>query len=165
MARKIPARAPIRQQQRKVVAARRLGTNAKCACGESRPEALIAGSRPITCAECQRKRQGKSTLDAHHAAGKSNSPTTISVPVNDHRAVLSPAQQDWPKNTLENPDASPLLAGAGRIRGFVDSALFLMEQLLLWTADMLEALDSLLIQKLGPKWWNKTDLDKFVPRR
>jgi len=104
-------------------------------------------------------------MDDHHAAGKSNSKVTILVPVNDHRAVLNPAQQDWPKTTLENPDASPLLAGAGCIRGFVDTALYLMEKLLLWTADMLEALDALLIQKLGPKWWSKTDLDKFAPRR
>lgn len=165
MARKLPPRDPVREEHHRTMAARRVGTDGKCACGESRPEALIPGSKPIICAECQRKQKEKTMMDAHHVAGRSNSPVTIPVPVNDHRAVLSPAQYDWPKKTLENPDESPLLAGAGCIRGFVDTGIYLMERLLLWTADMLEALDALLSEKLGPKWWCKTDLDKFVPRR
>lgn len=60
-------------------------------------------------------------MDDHHVFGKANDPTTIvTVPANDHRAELSVAQQDWPKKTPENPDGSPLLAAAARIRGFVD---------------------------------------------
>lgn len=165
MRRKLPPNNAMRKYQRKSVAARRVGPEAKCACGEDRPEALIAGSKPTVCAECQRKKRGQKIRDDHHAASEANSSVTIPVPVNDHRAVLSPAQYDWPKRTLENPDGSPLLAGAGCIRGFVDTALYLMEKLLLWTADMLEALDALLSQKLGPKWWQETDLDKFTPRR
>lgn len=165
MARKISPRKPIREHQRKAVAARRVGTGARCACGESRPEALISGSKPTICAECQRKQQEKSTTDAHHVAGKSNCNVKLAVPVNDHRAVLSPAQNDWPPKTLENPDGSPLLAGAGHIRGFVDTALYLVEKLLLWTADMLEALDAFLTEKLGKKWWHNTEFEKFSPKR
>jgi hypothetical protein len=51
-------------------------------------------------------------MDAHHVAGKANSPITVPVPVNDHRACLSVAQADWPKSTLMNAHGSPLLAAA-----------------------------------------------------
>ena len=41
-------------------------------------------------------------IDEHHPAGRANDPTTTPVPVNDHCAELNPAQEDWPKETLEN---------------------------------------------------------------
>ncbi len=100
---------PIGRYQRKATAARRIGRNKQCACGESRPEALVRGSKPTTCAACVRKKRGLTTEDNHHPAGRANNPATIRVPVNDHRAELSPAQYDWPRETLENPDRSPLL--------------------------------------------------------
>ncbi|MGB9242164.1 MAG: hypothetical protein WCC03_02345, partial [Candidatus Acidiferrales bacterium] len=78
---------------------------------------------------------------------------TIAIPVNDHRAELSTAQHDWPKETLENPDRSPLLSGAAHIRGLVDTVVYLREQFLLWVAEMLELLDTFLKQKLGQGWW------------
>src|SRR6266446_8958175 len=90
---------------RKSIAARSVG-NRRCACGESRPEALIAGSEPMTCAACKRKNEGKTTMDNHHPAGKTNNAITIPVPVNDHRADLSVAQQIWPGKTLANPGGS-----------------------------------------------------------
>src|SRR5215467_9967630 len=101
MKRKLPQTDPIAAYQRKTAAARRIGQNAQCICGEKRPEALITGSVPIICAACKRKQEGKATMDDHHAFGEANdSATTIPVPVNDHRAELSVAQQDWPKRTL-----------------------------------------------------------------
>jgi hypothetical protein len=115
----------IRTYQRRAVSTRRVGVDAKCACGEARPEALIPGSKPHVCAECQRRAQGKSVLDYHHVAGRSNSPVVISVPANDHRAVLSTAQYDWPKNTLENPEDLQLLKVAACIRGFIDTQVYL----------------------------------------
>jgi hypothetical protein len=86
------------------------------------------------------------------------------VPVNDHRAELSPAQYDWPKATLETPEGSPLLAGAGGIRGFVDTVIYLIKTLLLPKAEMLEVLDEYLRNKLGPKWWENTPLERFAPK-
>ncbi|HVB33595.1 MAG TPA: hypothetical protein VNJ52_04355 [Patescibacteria group bacterium] len=160
-----PPRNPIRKYQRKASAARRIGAGKKCACGESRPEALIKGSNPTICAACQRKGQGKSICDAHHVAGKSNSNATVPVPVNDHRAVLSPAQHDWPKDTLENPDGNPVLAAAASIRGFVDTLVYLMKELLLRIANMLETYNASMVEQHGPGWWEKTDLRKFTPRR
>src|SRR5713101_4763503 len=101
MSRRLPKRDPIAAYKREVTAARRIGVGAQCACGEARPEALLEGSNPIICAECDRKRKGMTTTDGHHVAGEANDPTKIPVPVNDHRAELSTAQADWPEQTLE----------------------------------------------------------------
>lgn len=165
MKRKLPIRDPIAAHQRKAVAARRFGENAKCACGESRPEALIVGSSPIVCAACDRKMRGKSTLDDHHVAGKSNSSITIPIPANDHRARLSVDQYAWPTETRENRDGSPLLATAASIRGYSDTSSYLLENLLRMNPEILEALDAFLIEKLGPKWWTGTELEKYAPKR
>ena len=154
---------PIRANARNNAAARRVGLNAKCACGESRPEALITGSDPMICAECWRKQREQSTLDDHHFAGASNSPMTIPIPVNDHRADLSVAQYDWPKQTLENPDRSPFLAAAACIRGFLDTVLYLQKGLR-WIAEMLEKADAFLVEKFGRKWWTGTPLQQFQPK-
>lgn len=151
MARKLPIRDPIAAHQRKAVAVRRVGLDAQCACGESRPEALLSGSNPAICAACDREQRGKTTLDRHHVAGKANSPVAVPVPVNDHRARLSVDQYGWSRQTLENPNGSPLLAAAASLRGYSDTTLYLIETLL--RPEMLEALDALLIERLGPKWW------------
>jgi hypothetical protein len=162
---KLPQRDPIQAYKRRASAALRVGRSKECACGEKRPEALIAGSYPVTCAACKRKKEGKTTMDDHHVFGNANDPTTtVPLPVNDHRAELSAAQQDWPQKTLQNPDGSPLLAGAARVRGFVDTIVYLIERGLLWIAEMLEALDEFLGQKLGAKWWCGTPLGQFAPQ-
>src|SRR5437660_1466773 len=105
--RRLSPRDPIGAHRRKVVAARRVGVGSFCACGESRPEALLVGTNPTTCAACQRKGEGRSTADKHHFAGAANSTRTIVIPVNDHQAELNVAQADWPTRTLRNPDRSP----------------------------------------------------------
>jgi hypothetical protein len=156
-------RDPIKAYERQATAARRVGDGARCACSEARPGALIAGSDPVTCAECDRKEHGKTALDNHHVAGRANSSITVPVPVNDHRAILNEAQYDWPKNTLENPEASPFLAGAAYIRGLANTVTYLVGQLL-WVAEMLETADTLLRKRLGRKWWRKTSLKQYVPK-
>jgi hypothetical protein len=161
MPKKPPARDPIRAYARKAAAARHVGEGKECACGETRAEAFAKG-KSKACARCKRKRRGHTTTDKHHVAGEANDPTTISVPVNDHRARLSVDQYDWPKETLENPDGSPILAGAARERGFVDTARYLDEKLN--NAEMLECLDKYLVDRLGPKWWENTPLERFAPK-
>jgi hypothetical protein len=104
-------------------------------------------------------------MDDHHVAGKASSPLTVSVPVNDHRADLSVSQYDWPKETRENPDGSPLLAAAASIRGFIDTVVYLVEKGLRWVAELLERLNALLTEKFGPGWWLGTSLEKFAPKR
>lgn len=165
MSRKPQTRDPIAAHQRKAVATRRFPENAQCACGELRPEALITGSSPIVCYECERKKRGKTALDDHHVAGKSNHPITIPVPVNDHRARLSVDQYDWPKETRENSDGSPLLAIAASIRGYSDTTFYLLENLLRMNPETLEELNAFLIEKLGPQWWIGTPMEKYAPKR
>jgi hypothetical protein len=165
MPRKFPRPDPTGAYRRKVIAARRVGVGARCSCGENRPEALIAGSNPTICAACDRAAKGRTTKDQHDFAGKANNPATIPVPVNDHRAILSVAQAEWPKSTLSNTEGSPLLAGAACLRGFIDTIVYLIEKGLLWLADMLETLDEVQVKKLGPRWWVNTEIEQFAPKK
>jgi hypothetical protein len=162
---KMPKRDPIGAHRRAIIAERRVGIESRCSCGEARPEALIPGSKPTTCAACKRTQNGRTSMDAHHFAGEANSPTTVPLPVNDHRASLSLAQADWPKSTLANAQGSPLLASAACVRGFLDMVLYLIARGLPWTADMLETLDELLLEKLGPRWWVGTEIEPFAPKK
>jgi hypothetical protein len=162
---KKPRRGPSEAYRREVVAARRVGEGKQCACGERRPWALIPESNPTLCAECRRKRRGQKTTDDHHVARKANNPATIPTPVNDHRARLTVDQYDWPKQTRENTDGSPILASAACIRGFIDYLHYLIDKFLSWIPEMLEILHPFLVEKFGPKWWVNTDLDQFSPKR
>jgi hypothetical protein len=150
-------RDPANSYRRSVEAARRFPPGAHCVCGESRPLALIPNSNPTICAACDRKQKGKSAIDKHHVAGKSNSPVTIPTPVNDHRADLSAAQHDWPKETLENPEQNPLLRNAAHIRGFADTTSYLVNSFLLPQAEQSEQLNAQLTKKYGPKWWQDSE--------
>jgi hypothetical protein len=162
MENKIPRRDPERDYVRKKTAARRVGRR-RCACGESRPRALIAHSEPTICAACQRTEHGKTAKDRHHIAAIANSPTTMLVHVNDHRADLTELQERWPTRTRDNPDGSPVLAAAAAIRGFVDTLVYLMTKCVLWVAECLEGVDALLVARFGPTWWAKTDVARFAP--
>jgi hypothetical protein len=164
MHRKLPQRDPSAAYVRGAIAARRVGDR-QCACEERRPEALIPKSDPITCHECQRRKKGMSAMDNHHPQGEANDPTTIPVPVNDHRAELNSAQADWPKETLENPAGCPVLASAGCTRGYADTDVYLIEKLLLPRVQMLEALSKFLADRLGPEWWVNTEIEQFAPKR
>src|SRR6266568_3706680 len=116
---KRPQRDPIAAYQREVTAERR-SAGKECACGESRPDALIPGSDPTICAKCDRERKGQNPMDEHHVPGQANSPETVPTPVNDHRAVLNVGQYDWPKETLQNLEGCPVLKGAASVRGVID---------------------------------------------
>ncbi len=165
MPRKLPQRDAVAAYQRKAKAIRRVGENARCAhCGENRPEALIPKSKPMTCAECQRQKNARKPTDNHHVFGKTNSPITVSILANDHRAQLSIDQYEWPEETLRNPEGCPLLRSAAFIRGFVDIVSYFMREQLLPVALLLESLSSFLVNNLGRRWWLKTDLQKFSPK-
>ncbi len=161
---KKPPRDSIASFERESRATRRVGNGSKCRCGEHRPLALIPGSNPVTCASCKRAKEGKSELDNHHPAGKANDETTIPIPTNDHRAQLSPKQYEWPPQTWNNPDGSPLLAGAASMRGYCETDSYLVASLLIPRAEMLEALDEFLTKRLGPNWWKNTEIEKFAPK-
>jgi hypothetical protein len=162
---KKPPRDPIATFERESRAARRVGQDSRCECGEQRPLALIPGSNPKTCAACQRKKLGHSLLDNHHPAGEANDPTTTPIPVNDHRAILSLQQLEWPPETWENSSGSPLRAGAAGMRGYCETNDYLVASLLIPRAEMLEALDMYLEKRLGPEWWVGTEMERFAPER
>jgi hypothetical protein len=160
------SRNPIAAFEREVRTARRIGEGNRCSqCGEDRPLALIPGSKPTICANCQREAFGKSPFDDHHPAGQANHPVTTPIPVNDHRAVLSPAQYEWPPETWENPAGSPLLSGAACVRGYCETNNYLVAELLLPRAEMLEALDVFVKKKFGTQWWVGTEMERFAPKR
>ena len=157
---------PIAAYERETRAARRVGQGSRCSrCGEDRPLALIPESHPRICANCQRVELGKLTLDNHHPAGEANDPTTTPIPVNDHRAVLSPLQYEWPRETWENPSGSPILASAACMRGFSETGDYLVASLIIPRAEMLEILDAFLLRRLGPEWWIGTEMERFAPKR
>jgi hypothetical protein len=161
---KLPKRDPEAAYLRASTAQRRVGKGAHCACGEARPHALIPGSVPKICAKCQRLKKGYTVMDKHHPFGEANDPkTTIPIPVNDHRAVLNEAQNDWPKRILENPDGSPVLAAAGCLLGVIDTVKYLIETGLTWVAEMLAKLDEWASSKFGQKYWVGTPLEAFGP--
>jgi hypothetical protein len=134
--------------------------NNRCRCGETRIEALVG--RSGICAECLRTKKGHTIMDNHHVAGKSNSHVTVAIPANDHRSVLSVAQYDWPKETLENPKGCPLRVAAGCIRGFTETVCYLIDRLLRWIAEMLELLSAVLIERLGANWWFGSPIAQFA---
>ena len=117
----------------------------------------------MICARCRRIKQGKSTIDEHHVGGKANDSTTIPIDINDHRAELSTSQQDWEAPILENPDGCPIIAAAGRIRGFADTVIYLLQQLVRSIPRMLVALSAYLKETLGARWWIGTPLESFAP--
>lgn len=151
--------------KRRRIASRRVGIGAQCACGENRPRALIVRTSPIICAECKRRTKKRAIYDQHHVAGKSNHCLTIPIPVNEHQAELNVAQDLWPKDTLKNPNKSPLLAIAACIRVFVDTMRLLLDKLLAWIPEYLEMVDAFLTFYLGPKWWSSKKFIEFKNKR
>ncbi len=105
----------------------------------------------------------KSSQEPHHVAGQRNSALTVALPANDHRAILSVNQYDWPARTLQNPDGSPLLAAAAALRGFADLIIYLLNALIYPVAHLLEALDEVLQNERGEQWWKQTPIAQWTP--
>lgn len=147
------------RESRKQTRYQRFGTNKPMCiyCGETESAALTHYTEGLICIECHNARNGRSVVEEHHVDGQHNSDYTIAIPANDHR-FLSDIQQDWPKNTLRNPEKSPLLRAAAALRGFLDYLIMLAERALGWIPPLLEALDEYLTSQFGKKWWEGLDL-------
>lgn len=148
----MPERDPIKSYARDTRAQRRVGQDAACPCGEQRPFALIAGRAPPICFACDRTAHGRKPYEDNHIFGRQNSDAQVRVPINDHRAVLSVAQYEWPPKTLANADASPLLEAAARYRGLRDAVGFMLDDCAI-RAEYLERADALLREAYGEHWW------------
>jgi hypothetical protein len=51
------------------------------------------------------------------------------------------------------------------VRGYCETSDYLVCSLLAPNAEMLETLDEFLEKRLGSKWWLKTDMHRFAPKR
>ena len=136
---------------------RKLGTRTPACriegCGATNPFALTGVDPNIVCYEHQALLRGRPWLEEHHVAGRSNDPSTVLLPGNGHR-VLSARQRLWPRETLRNPDGSPLLRAAAALRGWLDILWLVVTCTVGWIPDLLEQLDAWLRATLGDRWWD-----------
>ena len=115
---------------------------------------MLSGVHPeIYCSEHDAIRNGRPWLEAHHPPGQHNDRRTVRLPANYH-SVLSELQYRWPRETLRNPDGSPLLRAAALTRGLLD-ALYLVMLHGLWVPVLLEQLDEFLRERVGERWWDE----------
>ncbi len=131
------ARDPIGAWLRDTRAQRRVGREAACACGEARPFALISGRSPPICFRCERLAHGRAPYELNHVFGKRNSALTIRYPINDHRAIFSVKQLDWPPGALDNPNGSPLRASIARFDGLYDNVEHMLAEHIAFSAEAL----------------------------
>lgn len=137
---------------------RRLGTRTpRClepGCDETNPFAFTGVHPDLLCYEHRLIRAGRDWLEDHHWKGQHNDPLDKSpVPGDDHR-VLSGLQQSWPRETLRNPDGSPLLVAAAALRGWLDVLWLMIVRTVGWIPEFLEQLDAWLRQQLAERWWD-----------
>lgn len=144
-----PMQSAARERRRQ----RQLGPDAACACGARDPRCLTRRDSEIVCAECLARRDGRPTDEQHHVAGRPNSDLVVPIPANEHR-ILSDLQEDWPDATRRNPDGSPLLAAAARLRGWLDILTLMIDRTVGQIPEMLEALDAWLRERIGHRWWD-----------
>jgi len=90
---------------------------------------------------------------------------TIRVDTNDHYAELTTAQEDWPQQTRDNRQRSPLRRIAASVRSYVDVVWYLIKKCVPWIPEAIEAVDEWLAATLGPTWWLNTPLEKFAPTK
>lgn len=120
-------------------------------CDTACPFELTGVYPRIYCYEHDALRRSRPWLEDHHPAGQNNDPRTVPIPGNEHR-LLSELQYRWPRETLRNPDGSPLLRAAAIVRGW-ENVLYVVMALLAWVPPYLEQLDARLRKELGPRWW------------
>lgn len=158
MAERDPLGAWVRQQR----ASRAVGADVCSTCRkENRAFALIRGRKLAICYRCDRVTHGRPPYEDNHIFGKRNSDATLRRPINDHRAVLSVAQYDWPRIVRENLEGSPLVAAAGMRLGAQDEISYILSRDV--SAEILMEADKLLTEIRGPRWWIGTPLEKYAP--
>jgi hypothetical protein len=158
MAEQDPLRTWIREQR----AQRAVGADAICAtCDECRSFALIRRRNPAICFRCDRIGRGLPPYEFNHVFGENNSDATLRRPINDHRAVLSVAQYGWPRKVRENPEGSPVIAAAAMRLGSRDEISYILTRDT--SGEFLLDLDTFLRERLGPRWWEGTALEKYAP--
>jgi hypothetical protein len=147
---------PIGAWLRDTRAQRRVGSAAACACGETRPFALITGRLPPLCYRCERLAHGREPFEDNHVYGKRNSALTIRYPINDHRAIFSVKQYRWPPGALDNPNGSVLREGIARMHGAYDNVEHMLAENVAYAAKLAQ-LEEQLTTIYGPNWPEKLE--------
>ena len=136
----------------------RIGKNAKCKyCSETDLRALDKIDDITLCRNCRLAKTGKSVIEQHHLSGRNNDDFLVALPANEH-AILSDYQEDWPEETMKNPNKDSLLHIAAWLRAnsdFCEHAIERGRSL----ADFLEKLSRALVKKFGSNWNKHFDLD------
>jgi hypothetical protein len=158
----VPYTDPDCEEERLAARLRLLGTDTpRCStagCQERDPFALTGVHPSLLCAEHRADRDGRRWLEESHTAGQHNLPNdTVPIPANDHSVVSDRLQVEWPRETLRNPDGSPVLRAAGALRGWLDTLRLILERTCGWVPTFLEGLDAWLRMKLGERWWEEFD--------
>ncbi len=122
-------------------------------CEERDPFALTGSHPNLLCREHAALAHGRPWLEDHHLAGRANDPTTAAIPGNDHALLSEMQQQEWPRETLRNPEGSPLLRAAACLRGWMDVLWLMLARTVGWIPPFLEWLDHALTATLGAEWW------------
>jgi hypothetical protein len=105
------------------------------------------------CSRHDLRKRRLATWERHHIAGRRNSGIAVLIPARIHR-VLSDMQNDWPEETLRNPQGDILHVLAAWSRSASDIFTYLAE-LMQKLAKMLEALAWYISTIAGPGWWRK----------
>jgi hypothetical protein len=147
---------PIAAWLRGTRAQRRVGHDAACACGESRPYALIARRTPPRCYRCERLAQDREPYEDNDVFGKRHSGLKIRYPINDHRAIFSMKQYSWPPGALGNPNGSVLREGVARMHGAYDNVEHMLAENVAYAAKLAE-LEEQLTTIYGPNWPEKLE--------
>jgi hypothetical protein len=133
---------------------RALGTRSpRCSvagCAETDPFALTGVAPTILCREHLADALGHDWTEEHHPPGQHNDPSTVPVPANDH-GMLSELQALWPRDTLRNPDASPLVRAAAWLRAWLDMLRLIIDRAVGRIPAALEDLDTLLTKFIGQR--------------
>jgi hypothetical protein len=134
---------------------RTLGTRTPCCsiegCGERDPFALTGADPNILIWPIAMGAAGsRSTI---RAGGPTTRPLSRCRRTN--HPVVTGYQSLWDRDTLRNPDGSPLLRGAAAIRAWLDILRLIIERTVGWVPVFLERLDDYLRHALGPDWWQQ----------
>ena len=154
---------PMKAAARRSRSQRRVGQGAACTqCGESRPEALVARSRPKLCQECYQRKRGMKTTHASspgrqsqlaaHRRGSREQTSRRSA-----RRNTSGRQKRCRTRTALR--CSPIAAA---LRGAADLIEELVVRWIRSCAEMLEKLDAWLRERHG-KWWEGSPFEGWQP--
>ena len=119
-------------------------------CKETDPLALT-GTHPRSIATSTMLVKRRPWLEAHHPSGRQMIRSTVEIPGNEHRVLSELQNATWPRETLRNPDGSPLLRAAAAIRGWLDLLWVVMHRTVGWVPASLEVLDAWLRERVGAR--------------